>query len=118
MKLFSSFAIKVNLQSFTLFSYAISFTFAQNECIGCAIEDWVLDKLEWGAAGVLGVGGAVANELFNNPQQDQQNPGPNNSPTPQPGDTIEMFSTADKECDSKQPGVNNLPHYFILLSAC
>lgn len=118
MKLVSSFANKMNLQPFILLSYLISFTFAQDGCIGCAIEDWMSDTLEWGLTGILGVGAGAANELLNSQPQDPQNPGPNNSPTQLPGAMIELHSTADEECNSEKSGVNNLPHYLILLSAC
>lgn len=114
MRLFTSFA-KGILQPFILLSYIISSSQAQDGCIGCALEDWMWDTLQWGATGLVGVGAAVGNQLFNNQPQDQQKqPGQNNSPDPQPDAMIEIFSTDDQQCDPNMPGVNSPPHYLIL----
>lgn len=113
MRLFTSFT--EGILRFILLSYIISSSKAQDGCLGCALEDWIWDTLQWGAAGVVGAGSAVANQLLNNQQQDQQwKPGQNNSPGPQPDPMIELFATDDKQCDPNMPEVNNSPHYFIL----
>lgn len=68
-----------------------------------------------GAAGIVDAGGAVANQLLNNQPQDQQKqPGQNNSTDPQLDPMIEIFATDDEQCDSNTPGVNSPPHYLIL----
>lgn len=76
------------------------------------------DTLQWGLTGIVGVGGAVAGQLFNNQPQDQQKqPGQNNSPGPQPDPEIEIFTTDGDQCDLNMPEVNNSFHYLILLAA-
>lgn len=75
------------------------------------------DTLQWGLTGIVGAGGAVANQFFNNQPQDQQKqPGQNNFPNPQSDPEIEILTTDGEQCDPDTPGVHNSIHYLILLA--